>query len=341
MRTEDVIREALQRRAAEHRVNPELPRSVAVRARAARLGSAMVAVAAAGALVLGGASVLGAVRDGDGGPRPVPAAVGEAGERQIEGAPYLLIGHDGWRVSRADQYSATIGEITFTNGERELELNWRPASDHEAFVEDRAREAADEWDVEIARRHGKLFRYEGTTDFTTLWMDGDQSLELRGVFPNVHAYRAVADTLDRVDEETWLAAMPDTTVVPSDRAAVVDAMVEDVPMHPDANIEQFRGADRVSDRYQLGARVTAAVACSWIRQWVEGRAMGDDRAVRDAVEAMESSRSWAILREMEPQGGWSEVVWEYADAMAGKGEVMGGRSLTVEESYRDALGCRR
>ena len=33
------------------------------------------------------------------------------------------------------------------------------------------------------------------------------------------------------------------------------------------------------------------------------------------------------------------MLWQYADAVAGDGTVMGGKTLTVEQSYKDALGC--
>lgn len=339
MRTEETIREALQREAARHRVNPALPAKTIVRARTARVAVAAVALASAGALVFGGTAVVGAVRDDA--PRPAPAAPGEeeGTERQVEGAPLLLIGHAGWSVERADQYDLTTGEMTFTNGEQVMELTWRPAETHEGYVEDRAVGAAQEWDVEIARRPGQLFRYEGTTDFTTLWLDGDLSLELRGVFENVHAYRAIADTLDRVDEETWLAALPDSTVTPDERAAVVDEMLSEIPHHVDEHIVRLRESPTISDRYQLGARVTGAVACEWIGIWLEGKERDDERTIRLSESAMRSARQWPILREMKDQGGWSEVLWEYADAVTGDGEVTGGRPMTVLESYRDGLGC--
>lgn len=339
MRTEEEIRDALQHHAARHRVNPALPLSTIVRARAARAATAFVALAAAAGLVFGGTAVVGAVRDEPS--RPGPAAPGEESPpSQVEGAPLLLVGHAGWRVERADQYDATTGEMTFTNGRQEMELNWRPADTHEDYVRDREHDAAEEWDIEIARRHGVLFRYEGTTDFTAMWVDGDLSLELRGRFESVHAYRAVAETLDRVDEETWLAALPDDTVTPEERAATVDEMLTGVPVHPDARIEPLKRASTTSDRYQLGAQVTSAVACAWIEQWVEARESGDERAAREAVDAMASSKRWPVLEEMKRQGGWSEVVWEYADAMAGDGLVPGGRRMTIVESYLDGLGCR-
>lgn len=54
---------------------------------------------------------------------------------------------------------------------------------------------------------------------------------------------------------------------------------------------------------------------------------------------MGASREWGILIEMSTEGEYPEVVWEYADAIAGDGTIVGGRVLTVEESYQAALGC--
>lgn len=341
MRTEDAIREALRREAERHRVNPALPASTIARARIARATTAIVVLASAGALVFGGAAVVGATRDEAGRTRPAPAAAGEPAPRQVEGAPLLLIGHAGWHVSRADQYEVDEGEMSFTNGERELDLTWRPAASHDDYVTDREVEAAEAWDLEIANRHARLFRYEGTTDFVALWVDGDQSLELRGVFPDVHAYRAVAQTLGRVDGETWLAALPDDAVTPSERPEAVDEMLRDIPVHPDVRVAELKEATVVNDRYQLGASVTGAVACAWIRQWLEATADGDEAATREAVDAMATSRDWSILREMNSQGGWSEVLWEYAAAMTGDGEVNAGPGeMSIESTYTDALGCR-
>ena len=45
---------------------------------------------------------------------------------------------------------------------------------------------------------------------------------------------------------------------------------------------------------------------------------------------MATSRDWAILREMDAEGDYPEVVWEMADDLAA------GR---VPEGWRGALGC--
>lgn len=342
MRTEDALREALRREAARHRVNPSLPKKTIYKARASRAMTAIAAVTAAAALVLGGVNVVAAVRDESRPSRPASGGHDTAQPaRRLEGVPLLLVGHAGWNVSRADQHDVTDGEMTFTNGERELELTWRSADTHDVYLEDRAAEAADEWDIHIARRDGKLFRYEGTTDFTAMWVDGDLSLELRGVFPDVHAYRAVAETLDRApNEEAWLAALPDEAVTPDEREAVIDEMLEDIPVHPAIQVEKLKRRVVVNDRYQLGAGVSGLAACAWIGEWVDATRRGDEARAREAVEAMGTSRRWAILREMESQGGWSEVVWEYADAMEGDQKVNAGPGeLSIEATYEDALGC--
>jgi hypothetical protein len=55
------------------------------------------------------------------------------------------------------------------------------------------------------------------------------------------------------------------------------------------------------------------------------------------VVALASSHDWAILREMNSDGDYPEVVWQYADAVAGDGTVVGGKAVSVEESYKAAL----
>jgi hypothetical protein len=44
---------------------------------------------------------------------------------------------------------------------------------------------------------------------------------------------------------------------------------------------------------------------------------------------------------MDDEGGYPEVLWDYVDATAADRPVMGGKPVTVEESYGNALGCLR
>jgi hypothetical protein len=256
-----------------------------------------------------------------------------------EGAPRFLVTEEGWKVVRADEFSGEIGEMTFANGTSELDLSWVPAAKHDAVVEDREQGAEASWKITIAGQDAVLFQYEGTTDFTAHWRDGDHSLQLRGVFPSVDDYRAVAASLEPVDVDTWLSAMPESVVRPTARAASVEAMLADIPVHPRVDVERLKSSGRVSDRYQLGAAVTGAVACAWLEQWVDATAKGDEAPAQEAVDAMATSHDWAILLEMDEEGDWPEAIWQYTDAMQGNDPIPQGRIMTIEESYQSALGC--
>jgi hypothetical protein len=118
-------------------------------------------------------------------------------------------------------------------------------------------------------------------------------------------------------------------------------MLRDMPLPPGFDATALENSARTNDRYQLGAQVVSAVFCGWMQHWIDAKASGDDAARQAAVSAMQSSHGWSVLIEMQADGAYPEVLWQYADAVAGSGTVVGGKMLTVEDSYRDALGCRR
>jgi hypothetical protein len=296
-------------------------------------GTRLVAGATAALLILGVIGVV-SLRETDRGTAWAAPLV-----RIAEDSPRLLIADAGWKVVRADEFSGKYGEMTFSNGDGEMDLHWIPARYHDVAVDDRRHSAGQSWHVTIAGRDAFLFQYEGTTDFTGLWRDGDHSLELRGVFPAVADYQAVAETLQKVDINTWLSAMPESVVKPDVRAERVDEMLAGIPVHPSVDVDKLKASERVTDRYQLGAKVTGAVACAWIGQWVDATSKSNEGRAQEAVEAMATSHNWAILIEMDAEGDWPEVLWELADAMPANDTVSGGRPLSIEESYVNALGC--
>ena len=256
-----------------------------------------------------------------------------------EASPRLLVDLPGWTVIRADEFTVEYGEMTFFNGERMLDLHWRASDTHDGYVDDRAHSADPPWAITVNGHPATQFQYTGTNDFTTLWLDGQHSLEARGVFPDRASYDAILAALKPTDVDTWLNAMPASVVKPDSRTDAIAAMLADIPLPAGFDVTALEANNGVSDRYQLGARVAGTVACQWIDQWIDGRANGDTAAEAEAVAAMQSSRNWSVLREMDAHGDYPEVMWEYAEAMATDGMVMGGRALTVEESYQQALGC--
>jgi hypothetical protein len=297
-----------------------------------RLPAVAVAVAVVVAVgVLGGVRLSGA---GSGGAAWAAGAV-----RVAEGAPRLLIAEPGWRVTRADEFTPQEGEMTFADGTASAELTWRPRPEGEAYVKDRANSASLHTTTDLLGARADVFRYEGPlNDFTALWLQGDDQVELRGVQPSLDAFLALLHSLRVVGVDDWLSAMPASVVRPIDQADVVAKMLDGVPVPAGFDGSGLAG-DGALDRYQLGARVAGAVACAWIDRWVAARKTGDDAAASRAAEAMATSHSWPFLQEMTSEGAYPEVLWQYADAMATGGTVPGGKTLTVEESYRAALGC--
>lgn len=263
-----------------------------------------------------------------------------------EAAPRLLVSTTGWEVTRADEFSVELGELTFTGPGGELGLAWGTGTD--GGYEDRLAEwtsGAERLDDTTVAGHPAAVFASGDADhphFVALWRDGGYGVEARGDFPDVDAFLDVARALETVDVDTWLSAMPATAVRAENRAAAVQQMLADIPVPAGFDTESLTDGETVSDRYQLGADVTARVACAWIEQWVDATASGDAAAATQAVDAMATSHDWAVLGEMQTGGAWAQSIWELADAIATDGTIDAGLpDIPVADSYDDTLGCTR
>lgn len=274
-----------------------------------------VAAAAAAAIVAGGTiAVLAPSRDQG------SVAYATALVEVAEGAPRLLVTADGWEVARADEFSAGEGEMAFTDGTHDLWLTWRPASTHGTYLDDRAADGDAAGSISVAGAEAALFRTEGhpstPPSLTALWLSGDHSLEVRGdTFPTTDEYRSVVASMAQVDVDTWVAALPDSVIRVGDRPAIVDSMLEGVPIPSNVEVEDLRNEPTIKVRTQLGTQVTGAVSCGWLRQWAAATEAGDVAAADAAVEAMATTATWPILAELDPDGDWSELVWRIADQL--------------------------
>jgi hypothetical protein len=164
-------------------------------------------------------------------------------------------------------------------------------------------------------------------------------------------FLAVLDSIEAVDVETWLGALPDNVVRPLERPEVVDEMLEGIPVPDSVDVEALRTEFAALRRYNLGAAVSGEVACAWLDQWVA--ATGEDpdsAAAKEAEEALATSREWPILEEMAPQGGWSQVIWEYSENVergqrgeltdsSGTETMPDGSVYELGPSYATGLGC--
>jgi hypothetical protein len=317
---EAVLRSGGHRPAASRRPARRLP------SRRLLAGLAVAALAAVGLVALTG-------RD----PGPSGTAWAAPLVHLAESSPLLLLDRPGWSVTRADETDEVEGEMTFMQGaSHRADLHWRRGP-LEQWQRDRAKEGSQVVHRTVLGHRAQLSQYAGSTDFTAIWPEGSRVLEFRAVTADLAAFEQLLGSLKRVDVDTWLSALPASVVKSANRAVVVTQMLADIPVPPGFDAASLESEPTVSDRYQLGAKVTGAVACEWIARWDAARKRGDTAAARAALDAMQTSHRWKVLDEMRKDGAWPEVLVGYADAMRGDGRGLTGASLAAE--VRFGLGC--
>jgi hypothetical protein len=177
----------------------------------------------------------------------------------------------------------------------------------------------------------------GNRQMVALWTEDGYLLEMRAAVPDQAAFEERLGWLTKVDSQTWLDAMPAKVVKAADHDAAVREMLKGIPVPSTFTPSRVPDTGLTTDRYQVGAKVTATVSCLWFRQWGEARRTGNRAKELEAERAMATSKHWAILREMAKEGAYPETIWELAaDMPSGKGR-RGWRLLPQAE----ALGCAR
>jgi hypothetical protein len=307
----------------------------------------LVAMAGAAAAVTAGVLVVQSGGDNQ------PAWAAELLE-VAEAAPRLIVDEPGWEVVRAHEFTVDEGEVTFSDGADELELSWLPGDQYERLIADR-RDSIDHEDaITVAGHEAALIQYAGDGPvFTTIWQQNGYAMEASGrTFGDQESYEAVLTRLTETDVDAWLSAMPETVVKPDQQTSVVAEMLEGIPT-PAGFDPAALPIDGVADRYQVATTVAGEVTCAWIRQWDTATQSGDTAAADEAVAAMATSREWPVLQEIEPEGAYADVVWEFADALANGGLAIdpknGDESIvdevpvddagTTATRYEMALGC--
>lgn len=253
----------------------------------------------------------------------------DAAEEAEAAHVWLVLDAPGWQVVYS---SDTEGwrEVQYENGGQRLDVSVVAAKYRDSYVEDRQGINHPKVDpgapVELAGADALMWPYSAD-DHTAI------GVAAQGVYPEVRgagmgrdAYLALLAQLRWTDQAGFEATLPESSVTGAERSDVVDQMLSDIPMPP----EWEDPGSTETDRYQLGAAVAGSVACGWIGEFDRATRAGDQPAASKAADAMATSRDWAILREMDAEGDYPEVVWEMADDLAA------GR---VPEGWRGALGC--
>ena len=311
-------------------------------------------LAVAGAAVAAGVSAV-ALANPFGSDRDSAAWAAEA-VQVAEAVPRLLITADGWEVDRADEFSVDSGDMTFRGPDgAEIVLGWTaeaPGQSYDDFVAGVDQDPFERLDdVEIGGQPAALFEAsvdpgtveEGDADEHTvvaLWRDHGYVMRLESHLGTDRVLDVVA-SIEAVGVDDWLSALPERVVTAGDRPGVVQRMLADVPVPDGFDASALETAEvSARDTYHLGAEVTGRVACAWVAQWSDGRAAGDAAAVEEAVAAMGTARDWDILRQMDAEGDWPEMVWGVADAMAAGDTMDAGRpDMALADAAANGLGC--
>ncbi|WP_121254561.1 hypothetical protein [Nocardioides ferulae] len=255
-----------------------------------------------------------------------------SGPEQVSGYRAVLDA-PGWTVTYVQEEPPYGGEMSYSNGEQSLDIHWRPGKTYDTYVEDRSDNGPGE-EIEVLGKPGMVWAYSANDHTMIREPDLGHLLEVRGSGMDRAAYLDLLGQLRLVDDAGFQAALPEEFVTDAERGAEIQAILDGIaettyPLFPP-------GADTVvtssePDRYHLGADVSGAVACAWLAEFTAAHAAGNERRMDNASDALIPSREWPILLEMDEQGDWSEVIWEYAD------EVAAGR---VPEGFESGLGCR-
>lgn len=291
------------------------------------------------------------VRPGGTGPATqtvTPITYAAAVIRIARANPRVIVTAAGWKVRNVEGFSPNAGQITFQlgpdhwrdvqyaggssheNTAPQFEVTWYPADQYESYRQSRADKGSNLEHVRVLGQDAQLVGYSATDQAVMLPPEGKVFLEMRGGVGDRAAFKTfLAEDLAKVTIRQWLAAMPASVVTADNEGAAAAADLVGVPLPPGFD-QTSLGSAVALDPYQFGARVAGAVACGWLDEWTRARTVGDIPAQQRAVVAMATSHNWKVLNDMNAEGDYPEVLWEYADRIA---------AGLVPQGYRTGLGC--
>jgi hypothetical protein len=316
-----------------------------------------VAAAAAVIAVVGGLAVLAsrdaspassnqpATSEGSVPPETVPtsdAAVVSADRLDAaSGLPRFALSEPGWTMTHATE-SEHGGSYAFEHADgRSLDVNTIPGGEEgfAARIGDEERVVVGAWhvlDYAATNQDGRdVGRYRADS------LRGEWTYEFDGMpFDSLDAFMTTVTGAHAVGATEWEQTLPEGFVSGSDQVATAVVLLRDVPLPDGFDIDSLNDGT-TNSRYQFITRVSGAVTCAWLDQWFTGRETGDAALQQDAAAALATSRDWTMLTEIADQGGWSDEVWQHADAVnGGEGVLTGaGPQPPSREEANSALSC--
>jgi len=244
----------------------------------------------------------------------------------------VVLDAPGWKVD-----SLSGDGIVFRKGDANLEIDSYAAKDYASYVEDREHivdPPAPGEPIEVLGRPAQMWAYTADDHTAIREVQGGHWMELRAEGVDKAGFIALLGQLRLTSEGEFNASLPDGYVSKGERPAAAEKILRDIEDVSGAGFPSgtsFQLADGDSkDRYQFGAEVVAQYTCAWLESFEDATAHQQPALAAEAVRVLGTSRHWPILQEMNAQGDYPEVVWDYGD------QVAAGK---VPEGYREGLGC--
>jgi hypothetical protein len=155
----------------------------------------------------------------------------------------------------------------------------------------------------------------GDREMAAIWSEGGNLLTMRAAVPNLAGMRERLEWVTKVDSQTWLEAMPAKVVKSADIEGTEREMLRGIPLPKSFGFSRIPNEGLTTSHGQVLDKVVNTVSCLWFRQWGEARRTGDRAAELEAVHAMQSYKSWPIVRQAEREGGFFESLFKLTKSM--------------------------
>jgi hypothetical protein len=244
----------------------------------------------------------------------------------------VVLDAPGWKVDSLDSDG-----IRFRKGDADLEITSYDADSYDSYVTDREHivdPPAPGKPIEVLGRPAQMWAYSADDHTAIREVEHGHWMEFRAGGLDEAGYLALLGQLRLTTEAEFEAALPDDYVAEGEREVVAGQILADIEAvsgagFPQGEAPSFRDGD-AKDRYQFGAEVVGAYTCAWLESYENAKAHDQGDRASEAARVLGTSRQWPILREMDADGDYPEVLWQIADE-AGAGEL--------QHWYREGLGC--
>ena len=228
-------------------------------------------------------------------------------------SPYAVLDAPDWNISKVDG-DPTAGKIRYVKDDWTLRVNWRRSDFYDSYLNNR-RGISETTTVTLFDKDAESWAYHEHDHTVMRPVEGETFLEVRGEGMDRAAFFDLLARLRQVDADQFEARLPASVVRPQQLAAAVTALLTGVQTPDGFDVSTIQ-IPPYQEPYHLAAHVTGQVACAWINQYATARSLGDAVSRQRAVEAMEASRTWPVLRDIQHEGGWADEFWLVADDMA-------------------------